>query len=585
MGRPPLNILGLICYQGHASAAALIRDGVVTDAAIEDRFTRRKQETAFPQHAIRHILERNGLEMADISEAGFAWSPARSLLGQLGLLLRHGLAPLEYFTAQRLNHAGLSRVDKFLRMRGVRSDFRRHFGHCPRLTFVPHHVAHSYSSCMAIPDRGRILSVVADGTGEAAAVSFYHVAAGRHRTLIETPFPHSFGLLYSAVTQLLGFVPDHDEYKVMGLSAYGGEVPDPRLRAAMDGLAEVSHARLKLDLGYFCLHRSASRFYTDSLAALLGVAGSDVDFARRARIARCLQDLIERRMGELIEQVAARLPQQPDTVCTSGGVFLNCLLNQRLRQRFQEPSAPLRLEHLHFSPVADDNGTALGAAACLHHRRTGRWHQPFRRLDLGAEYPPERMLDAIREHPVRAWRRVESPAVEAARRIAQGRVVAVCQGRAEFGPRALGFRSILADPRRADMKDRLNRLIKRREDFRPFAPSVIEEKAADFFLLPEEGRLPYMIETVRVRPERAAAIPGVVHVDGTSRIQTVSRAEQPSFHALLCEFDRLTGVPLVLNTSFNLGTQPIVNSPEDALRCFLSSGIDDLVLGPFLVEK
>ena len=455
--RAARNILGIICHQGHASAAALIRDGVPTDAVIEDRFTRCKQDTAFPAHAIRHILERNRLDIADISEAGFAWSPSRSLRGQLRQMLRFGPASWDYFFARRADHAGLSRMDKFMRMRGVRADFVRHFGHCPRLTFVPHHLAHSYCACMAAQGKQSLFSIVADGTGEEAAVSCYQVLSGRHRRVSETLFPHSFGSLYSAVTQLLGFVPDLDEYKVMGLSSYGGIEPDPRLQAKMDALAAVRGGRLELDLKYFRIHRNASRFYSESLAALVGGPAALAALEDRARIARCLQDLLERRMGELIEQAVSRLPQRPGTLCTSGGVFLNCRLNQRLRRRFQDPAAPVRFEDFHFSPVADDNGTALGAAAYLHHQRSGCWPEPCRYLNLGPEYSQAQMLAAIKSHPGHAWRRIEDPAPEIARRIARGRVVAFFQGRAEFGPRALGFRSILADPRRADMRDVLNR--------------------------------------------------------------------------------------------------------------------------------
>lgn len=583
--RPARNILGVICYQGHASAAALIRDGTPTDAVSEDRFTRRKQDTGFPVCAIRHILDRNGLRIEDISEVGFAWSPGRSLLGQIRQMLRIGPAPWPYFFSQRAHHSGLSRVDKFMRMWGAGSDFMRHFGHRPRLAFVPHHLAHSFSACMMIPDKTNLLSVVADGTGEESAISCYQVVNGRHQRAVETPFPHSFGILYSAITQLLGFIPDLDEYKVMGLSSYGGLDPSPQVKSAMAALAVVTGARLRLNLGYFRLHRSASRFYDDSLAALLGARGKSAILEDPARIAFGVQELLERRMGELIEQAAARLPLRPDTLCTSGGVFLNCLLNQRLRQRFHGAAAPVRFDHFHFSPIADDNGTALGAAAYLHHRRSGCWPEPYRYLNLGPEYSEAQMLAAVQGHPGLAWRRAEDPAPELAQRIAQGRVAAFYQGRTEYGPRALGFRSILADPRRADIKEILNKKIKLREPFCPFAPSVLAEKAADFFILADGQRFPYMIETVQVRPERARLIPGVVHVDGTSRIQTVSRAENPAYHALISEFDRLTGIPLLLNTSLNLHTQPIVNSPEDAIRCFLDSGIDDLALGPFLIEK
>jgi carbamoyltransferase len=577
------NILGMLCYQGHASSAVLIRDGVLTDAAIEDRFTRLKRDTSFPTHAIRHILTRNGLDIRDIREVAFAWSPAKSVVGQLRQMLRVGPAPWDYFFARRAHHGGLSRAEKLRLMCGIRADFLRRFGSSPRVRYVPHHLAHSYSACMAVPTDRRLLSVVADGTSEDAAVSVYLVEDGRHTLLSETPFPHSFGILYSAVTQLLGFVPDNDEFKVMGLGSYGPR--DAGLMAAFDALAKTENGKLTLDLTYFRLHRSADQFHSNRLSELLAVGGGRADFKERARIARALQDLLERRMGELIEQVVARLPRRPEVLCASGGVFLNCLLNQSLRRRFSRPGASVRFDAFHFSPVADDNGAALGAAARAHHLRAGRWPQPYPGLHLGPEYSDDRVMSALADCRGLSARRADAAIPELARRLAAGRVVAFFQGRSEFGPRALGARSILADPRRADMKDRVNGKVKLRESFRPFAPSVVEERAADFFTLPSESAFPYMIETVDARPGSASKIPAVVHVDGTARVQTVSRAANPAFHALLSEFGRLTGVPVLLNTSFNLDGEPIVESPEDAVRCFRGSGLDDLAMGTFLVEK
>ncbi len=579
------NFLGIICFQGHASAAALIRDGVITDACIEDRFTRNKQDTAFPQQAVQSILDRHHLRITDISHAAFAWSPRKSLAGQARQLLQLGLPPPEYFLNARQHHGGLSRVDKFLRMARVGREFERFFGACPPLAFVPNHVAHSYSAALATPHSGTLLSVVADGSGEDAAISCFEVRGGRHRQVASTPIPHSFGILYSAVTQALGFVPDSDEYKVMGLSSYGGPVPDPQLSAALDRVVEVRDGRLHLDLRYFQLHRSADRFFTDDLLKLLNLDGTTPTFAARARIARCLQDLLERRMAELIEQVVAHMPHKPNALCTSGGVFLNCLLNESLRRRFQASDSHVHFEHFHFSPIADDNGTALGAAAWAHHQQTQKWPAPYANLALGPAYSAAEMETALRQADDCVWRQLTDHALEVAQELAAGRVVAYYQGRAEFGPRALGSRSILADPRPADMKERMNAKVKLREAFRPYAPSVLAERADAYFAMPSAEALPYMIETVHARPQHAAEIPSVVHNDGTSRVQTVSRDQNPGFHDVLAAFERLTGVPVLLNTSFNLDGQPIVNSPRDAVDCFVNSDIDVLVMGPYLIEK
>jgi carbamoyltransferase len=567
-----MNILGLICFQGHASSAALIRNGELVAAAIEDRFTRRKQDTAFPANAIRYILDSQRLGISEIDEAAFAWDPRASLLHHLGRSALYLKNPWEYAFAERAGHGGLSRFDKFKRMCRVRRDFERHFQASPRIRYVPHHLAHSFSACIQV-QREPALSVVADGIGDRSAVSVFAVDEGRHQKVAETPNPHSFGILYSALTQLLGLRPDKDEYKVMGLSAYGR----PTRTESFRGLAAVKGARLRLDLGCFSIHRSASRFHTEKLLAALG-AGPGASFQDKADIAKSLQDCLETNMVALIEQALAGLGRRPEVLCTSGGVFLNCLLNQRIREA-------LGFREFHFSPIADDNGAPLGAAACSHHLRTGSMPRPYRGLDLGPSFSEEEMLAALARHPQARWERCAHPARAAAGLLSSGKVLAVHNGRTEFGPRALGFRSILADPRDPRMRDILCDRIKRREPFQPFAPSVLEERADEFFHMEGRRSMPFMIETVRVRREKSSLIPAVVHQDSTARVQTVSREADPAFHALIAEFDRLTGVPLVLNTSFNRKDEPMANSPDDALSCFVGTGIDALLLGPFLVRK
>ncbi|OFZ22214.1 MAG: hypothetical protein A2X94_01790 [Bdellovibrionales bacterium GWB1_55_8] len=564
------TFLGVICYQGHGSAAALVREGVITDAIAEERFSRKKQDTSFPARAIRHILDSRNLSIHQIDRVGFAWSPVLSLAFQMRHFLRYNPHHFSYYFSERNGHHGFSRFDKFAKMLRISGEFRKTFDHCPPISYIPHHIAHSFAACAGVTD-SHALSVVADGSSEGATVSVYEVRNSRHRLLSQTAFPHSFGILYSAVTQYLGFTPDSDEYKVMGMSAYGRSKPDH----AILRLADLRASRLELDLKYFNHHRSASRFFSESLRSLLGENHS---FDEKADIARAVQDLLEQKMLELLEQAISQLVEIPPVLCTSGGVFLNCLLNQKIRER-------LGFKKFHFSPIADDNGTALGAAAYLHWKHASRMPQELRRLDLGPEYEAGVIENAVR--PLLGIKKTAGPAAIslAASRIAKGDVVGFMQGRAEFGPRALGFRSLLADPRNPEMKAILNEKVKLRESFRPFAPSVLVEHAPEYFEIQEGLNLPFMIETVRVRPGKAHLIPAVTHVDGTARIQTVSRDANPAYYDVISAFEQQTGVPMLLNTSFNLDKEPIVNSPQDAIGCFTNSGIDGLLIGDWFLEK
>ncbi len=566
------NILGIICFQGHSSAVALIRDGLVTDAIAEDRFSRRKQDTEFPFLAVDYLLEKYRLGIKDIDEIAFGWDPQLSLIFNAKSLFRLPPPRLSYFFLKREEHHGYSRFDKFRAMISLGSALHSRYGAAPKISYIPHHLAHSFSACLMTP-HDHMLSVVADGTAEEASFSVYEIEQGRHQKIAETKYPHSAGLFYSTITDYLGFKPDSDEYKVMGLSSYGTR----HTINALKNLGHIRNGKLFLDLKYFDYHRGGGRFFSSELKRLLGPAET---FQQKADIAKAAQTLLEDWILDLIRQAVDKLSgKKPQVLCTSGGIFLNCLVNQRLRTE-------LDFNKFHFSPIADDNGTALGAAASLFFKKHGKLPDYTGRLDLGPEYTDQQIEDALNKvgSQVR-WEKLVNPYEMAAREIAQGRVIAFFSGRTEFGPRALGFRSILADPRIPGMKAILNEKVKLRETFRPFAPSVLREKAAVYFEVSNESDYPYMIETVYAKSGKRLQIPSVVHEDGTSRIQTVSKENHPAYYRLIEEFEKITGVPILLNTSFNLNQQPIVNSPDDALKCFLESGIDLLLMGQYLVNK
>jgi carbamoyltransferase len=387
------------------------------------------------------------------------------------------------------------------------------------------------------------------------------------------PYPHSLGLLYGALTEYLGFEAMHDEYKVMGLAAYG----EDRFRGAFDRLLTMAPGgRYALDLSYFGFHtHGRNRWYHDRLTALFGTPPRRADepiTAVHRDIACSLQRSLERVGLSLAEH--ARGLTKTRNLCLAGGVAQNVCMNARLREAglFAEVFVP---------PAPGDAGTSHGAIQAIHARQTGRRPEAVPHAYLGPRYSRAACMQALARRSL-TWREVGMDTRLLARTLADGKLVGVYQGAMEFGPRALGARSILADPRRVAVRDHLNATIKRREGFRPFAPAVPAEHAAEFFQW--EGSAPFMSFVARVRPEKAEVIPAVVHVDHTARLQTVRREDNPFFWQLLTDFGELTGVPVLLNTSFN-ENEPIVCSPDEAVACFERTPLDALFMEGLLVVR
>jgi len=400
------------------------------------------------------------------------------------------------------------------------------------------------------------------------------------------PFPHSLGILYTAVTQYLGFPHYGDEYKVMGLAAYGEPTYLDLFRRIVrrDG-----GLRFRLDLSYFTHHTDGvsmtwsegapvlGPLYSSKLIRALGPPrepGAPIE-ARHKQIAASLQAVLEEvvlaLLGELFERTRVK------AVCLAGGVALNCVVNGKILR-----GTPF--ERVYIPPAASDAGTSVGAAFSVWHERLGRPRAfAMEHAYWGPEWSESEIREALRRHGLAA-RRVpfEELAETIARALAEGKIVGLFQGRMEFGPRALGNRSILADPRRPEMKDILNRRVKNREPFRPFAPSIVEEAVGEYFEPAHPS--PFMLMAYPARPEKRALIPAALHVDGTGRVHTVSRTVNPLLWEILMRFERLTGVPVLINTSFN-ENEPIVCHPEEALRCFQRTRMDLLAIGPYLVRK
>jgi len=591
-----MDVLGVSCYF-HDAAAALLRDGQLVAAVEEERFSRKKHDYGFPSSAIDFCLRTGGIPASALDYVVFFEKPFLKFERLLLTCMQTFPRSRRLFQEAMIPWLG----DKMW----IRHLLQKRLGLPPsRILFSEHHLSHAASAffCSPFPEAA-ILTV--DGVGEWTTATV-GVGRGTEITVLEEiRFPHSLGLLYSAFTAFLGFEVNEGEYKVMGMAPFGVPRYVDRvwqlIRVADDGGFE-------LDMSYFEFHRSTERTYSDRFVELFGAprdpgapfftAASGYpsyfgpraeDHAAQAERNQYYADLAAS-IQAVVEEIVLRMARYAHhrtglpRLCMAGGVALNSVANGRVLRE-----APF--EELYIQPAAGDSGGALGAALWGHHAVLGRprgfvmehaaWGQEYGRPEVeaslaanGAAYTPFDDEDRLLDHVVD--------------RLEQGRVVGWFQGRFEWGPRALGHRSILADPRRPEMKDLVNVKIKYREPFRPFAPSVPVGRAEEYFALPDAARhypARFMLYVVDVHDAKRNAIPAVTHVDGTARLQTVREETAPRYHRLIERFGKATGVPVLLNTSFNLKGEPIVNTPAEALATFARSGMDVLVLGDCVVEK
>jgi carbamoyltransferase len=588
------DVLGLNAFHGDA-AAVLLRDGALVSGIEEERLNRIKHWAGFPKEAVRTVLDSAGTTLGELAHVAVSRDPQAHLLEKVLFALRRRPG-LEAIGSRLSNHRRITDLPALLsEAAGDGGSFRG------TIHNVEHHRAHMASAFFCSPfDEAACLTV--DGFGDFLS-SMSGVGRGsKIRVLDEVMFPHSLGILYTAVTQFLGFPKYGDEYKVMGLAAFGEPRFLPRMRHIVNLTAD---GRFEADPDYF---RHASEGVTmswDGGEPVLGRLWSPkfVDAFGSARqsgeeitdrdrdLAASLQAIYEEaffhRVNWLQKSTGLR------ALCLAGGCALNSVANGKLfgRTGFRD---------LFVQPAAGDAGTALGAALYVWHQVLGRPRGfQMEHSYWGPEFPEPRVRAAIEEkipglataegqlsrHDGLQMRRLADEGVlvrDTAAAIAGGRIVGWYQGRCEWGPRALGNRSILADPRRAEMKDVLNARIKRRESFRPFAPSILNERVGDYF--EESYPDPFMVKVYPIRSARRREIPAVTHVDGTGRLQTVSQGENPLYWRLIDAFEKATGVPIVLNTSFN-ENEPIVNTPEEALECFLRTRMDRLVLGNWVIDR
>jgi len=577
-------ILGINAYHADASAAIAV-DGKLIAAAEEERFNRIKHSAGFPKEAVKYCLKEAGISIRAVDYIVVPRDPKVRILKKLYYGIKIPKLAVRRFIALRKTQsikntlAGIFEINE----KEIKANF----------ISVEHHKAHLASSFFVSPFEKALL-FSADGLGDFASTMWGRGEGNKIKILGDISFPHSLGMYYTAITQYLGFLGYGDEYKVMGLASYGRPEYQDEFKKII-----YKHGSLgfKLGLDYFVHHKKLVDMNFEEGYPKLDILFSNY-LEKRLGPRRNRHDAIEQRHQNIASTLQARLEEilfvllnelvalgSEKNLCLSGGLAFNCAANGKI---FEHTT----FQRIYIQPAAGDAGLAIGAAYYVWHQLLDR---PRDFLMEHAYWGPEYNSESI-SHALKVKREElnkqgcavikidgqEELCRRTALEIANGKVVGWFQGRMEWGPRALGNRSILADPRRPEMKEILNSKIKHRESFRPFAPSILEEKVDEYFQKNQSS--PFMLFAYKVRPEKKDTMPAVVHVDGTTRLQTVTQRENPLFWQLIKEFEKITGVPVLLNTSFN-ENEPIINTPREAIDCFLRTKMDVLVLGSFFIIK
>lgn len=559
-----MNVLGLNAF-GHDTSAALLVNGQLVAAVEEERLNREKKTRAFPYQSIAFCLETAGLTLKDVDCVTFAYKPhlwlTHRLLYHQARYFPFALGELPYAKRQFSKFVLLER------------NLRKALGADIPIHFTRHHDAHIGSTYLVSPfEDSAILTV--DGLGEYESCVFAEGRGNRVQRLQQIWFPHSLGSMYACISHLVGYTAEFDEGKVMGLSAYGDR--DAYYKEFKKIVTLKRDGTYALDLSYFMYHRTRDAWVSDKFYRIFGPRrGPEEEMNDRHRaVAAAAQRVLEETILHMTEHLHRRTRQT--RLCVAGGVALNSVANGLILSQgyFKE---------IFIQPASGDNGLPIGSAFYYYNVVKGR-PRTYVANDtfLGPAYPTSAIVEALQRHHLPLCRST-NVARDTARLLSQKKVVGLFQGRMEFGPRALGNRSIIADPRDAGMKDTINFKVKHREGYRPFAPAILKERCLEFF--EHDYTSPYMLLVYKARPEKQHLIPAVVHADNTGRVQTIVRETTPRFHDIIKEFDALTGVPVILNTSFNGKGEPIVCTPDDAIRCFLRTQIDALVLDDYIVTK
>jgi carbamoyltransferase len=594
-----MKVLGISAYY-HDSAAALVADGDIVAAAQEERFTRKKHDPGFPSNAVDYCLRQGGITLDDVDHIAFYDKPLLKFERLLETYLTFAPRGFKSFSMaipvwlkEKLFLNSL--LTKALAPRGTRKDLDE------RMLYSEHHLSHAASAFFPSPfEEAAVLTM--DGVGEWATTSLAHGKGSQLEVLREIHFPHSIGLLYSAFTYYTGFKVNSGEYKVMGLAPYGRPTFAPMIFEHLIDVKPDGTFRLNLDYFDYCTGLTMTNGRFDELFGGPPRKGEQRLTQREMDLAASIQAVTEEVVLSLCRSVAKETGQRK--LCLAGGVALNCVANGKVLRDGQ-------FDDIWIQPAAGDAGGALGAALVAYHLYKNQPRKlPANGGDLmkgsylGPSFSEDECVAGLRAAGAKFTVLDDAGIVDAcARALAEGKALGWFQGRMEFGPRALGGRSILGDARSSTMQSVLNLKVKYRESFRPFAPSVLRERVADWFELDHDS--PYMLLVADVVGQRRRAmseaeqalfgieklniprsdIPAVTHIDYSARIQTVHAETNPRYHALIARFEQLTGCPVVVNTSFNVRGEPIVGTPADAFRCFMGTEIEVLAVGNCLLKK
>lgn len=571
-----MKIIGISAFY-HDSAAALIIDGQVVAAAQEERFTRKKFDPAFPEHSLRFCLNKAGLKISDIDEIVYFEKPFLSFERLLQSIV--ATAPRSLFTF-------LCAMPIWMREKlNTRATLQKHLykmypgAKMPPVTFNLHHLSHAASAFYPSPFESAAVLCL-DGVGEWACTTAWTGQGSEMKSLWEIPFPHSLGMLYSAFTFFCGFKVNSGEYKLMGLAPYGKPLYVDKIKKHLIDIKEDGSFRLNMSYFRFA---SSMHMLDKKFARLFGVPARDAE-GPMPEIYKDLAASIQKVTEEIMLRLAKTLKAQTGekNLCLAGGVALNCVANGLIaREKI--------FENIWIQPAAGDAGGALGAALASYYlqhqaKRDVKPQDSMGNAYLGPSFSDQDIEAELKKSEFVFTRLSETDLVkQASEDLQDQKVVGWFQGAMEYGPRSLGSRSILGDPRSPKMQSHMNMKIKFRESFRPFAPVVLAEKVGQVYQ--ENLMSPYMLLVNQVKPEFSQAFPAVTHVDGSARLQSVDERQNPLLHKLILHFEAATGCPQLINTSFNVRGEPIVCTPRDALRCFIQTDIDSLYLGSYYLKK
>ena len=569
-----MKIIG-INHGEYNSSAALLKDGLIVAAAPEERFLRQKKTKKFPKNALQFCLSHGEVELTAVDAIVQAWNPGAKWNSYNPLISTNRIKREDYFYTvpdHLFNFIGRKEIPNYVMQKMERG--------LPPIYYIQHHLCHAANAFFLSPfNEAAVLT--ADWQGELESVT-KGICHGNNIDILDTQWmPHSIGMFYATYTQLLGYQPDNDEWKVMAMSAENVDSTDIENRL-LSTITLLDNGRFELDQKYYTgALVDRPNLYSDALLSLLGTSKDNLfdanqDYLWQCKVARAMQRVSEKVIWHTLNDLYEKT-KTPNLVL-SGGFFMNSVINGKV-------SDNTKFKNVYISHSPDDLGNSIGAALYLNHCILDK---PRLRSSSVSNLGPHFNSDVVESVILRrkiVGEKLSNPAKTIAEILAKGEVVALLQGRMEFGDRALGFRSILADPRSAEMKDKINGMIKFRESFRPFAPATLFEKSHEVCDVERGYSCNYMEKVVQIRKENQLKLPAVTHSDGSGRLQTVRKEDNPFFYSIIQEFEKLTGIPVVLNTSFNVNGEPIVLSPDDALNTFFNSGLEYLVMEDWLIVK